>query len=161
MNNPPPNPVQESPILRFKKLYPQAQIPKAWSPGAIGYDVHAYLLSEKGHATKRVVPAHSTVNIGTGLLIEPPPGFFIFVCPRSGLGKYSISVTNSPGIIDPDYRGEVRVLVYNGGYDNFWVEHGMRIAQLVVMPVYRLPIVEATILSPSERGERGFGSTGS
>lgn len=153
MNNTPP-------VLRFKKLHPQAQIPKAWSPGAIGYDVHAYLMSEKGIALKTMIPPHTTSNIGTGLLIEPPPGFFIFVCPRSGFGKYSISITNSPGIIDPDYRGELRVLMYNGGIESFYVEHGMRIAQLVAMPVYRLPIAEATHLSPTERGDRGFGSTG-
>lgn len=152
--------MNDQPAIKFKKLHPNAQIPKAWSPGAIGYDVHAFLLSESGHATKRVVPAHSTINIGTGLLIEPPPGYFLFVCPRSGLGAHSISVTNSPGIIDPDYRGELRVLVYNGGYSNFWIEHQMRIAQLVALPVHRLPIVEATHLSTSERGERGFGSTG-
>jgi dUTP diphosphatase len=149
-----------NPVLRVKKLYPQAQVPKAWSPGAVGYDVHAYLISEKGHAIKTVIPPSCTVNIGTGLLIEPPPDYFIFVCPRSGFGKYSISITNSPGIIDPDYRGELRVLLYNGGYENFWVEHGMRIAQLVAMPVHRVLIVEATHLSPTERGDRGFGSTG-
>lgn len=152
--------MSDIPVLRFKKLYPTAEIPKSWTPGAVGYDVHAHLMSESGRPVKSVIPPSSTVNIGTGLLIEPPPGYFIFVCPRSGLSKYSISITNSPGIIDPDYRGELRVLIHNGGIENFWIEHGMRIAQLVLLPVQRLHIVEATHLSHSERGERGFGSTG-
>lgn len=149
-----------SPVIRLQKLHPQAQLPGTWSPGAVGYDIHALLLSESGHAVRTVIPPHTTKNIGTGLLIEPPPDYFLFVCPRSGLGKYSISVTNAPGVIDPDYRGELRVLVYNGGYESFWVENGMRIAQLIPMPVHRLGIVEVQELSPTERGNKGFGSTG-
>lgn len=149
-----------SPTLRFKKLHPLAQIPKRWSSEAVGLDVHALLISETGRYNKTVVPPHSTVNVGTGLAFEPPPGCFVFCVPRSGLGKYSISVTNSPGTIDPDYRGELRVLVYNGSVHNFWIEHGMRIAQLIVMPVVRYEIAEAAELSQTERGDRGFGSTG-
>jgi dUTP pyrophosphatase len=106
------------------------------------------------------VPPHTTINIGTGLLVEAPQGYFLFVCPRSGLGKYSISITNTPGTIDPDYRGELRVLVYNGGHDNFWVEHEMRVAQIIALPVHYVEAMEVRELSPSSRGDRGFGSTG-
>ena len=80
--------------------------------------------------------------------------------PRSGLGKYSISVTNSPGLIDPNYRGELMVLVYNGSYVNYWIEHGQRIAQLIIMPIVRINIVEVPQLSETDRGAKGFGSTG-
>jgi dUTP pyrophosphatase len=149
-----------TPIIKFKKLHPNAQIPKAWSPNAVGLDIHAYLISETGRFNKAMVPPNTTVNIGTGLAVEPPPGYFIFVVPRSGLGRYSISVTNSPGTIDPDYRGEIRVLVYNGGIEPFYVEHGMRLAQLILMPAPRYRIEEVYVLSHTERGDRGFGSTG-
>lgn len=152
--------MNEIPTLKFKRLHPNAQIPRAWSPDAVGLDIHAYLISETGRYNKAVVPPQTTVNIGTGLAVEAPPGYFIFVVPRSGLGKYSISVTNSPGTIDPDYRGEIQVLVYNGGIENFYVEHGMRIGQLILMPAPRYRIIEAATLSPTERGDRGFGSTG-
>jgi dUTP pyrophosphatase len=76
------------------------------------------------------------------------------------LGKHSISITNSPGLIDPDYRGEVQILVYNGSYQNFWIEHDMRIAQLVIMPITPVNVVEVKQLSNTERGVAGFGSTG-
>lgn len=147
-------------VLKFKRLQANAQIPRAWTPDSVGLDVHAYLISETGRHNKAVVPPHTTVNIGTGLAVEPPPGHFIFVVPRSGLGKYSISITNSPGTVDPDYRGEIRVLVYNGGVENFWIEHGMRIGQLILVPAPRYRIEEVAVLSHTERGERGFGSTG-
>jgi len=148
------------PVLRIAKLHPQARLPKRWSNGAVGYDLHAYIMTEYGKPSKTLVPPCSTVNIATGLSIETPKDCFMFVCPRSGLGRHSISVTNSPGLIDPDYRGEIRVLVYNGSYVNFWVEHDMRIAQLVVMPITPINILEVKELSSTERGAAGFGSTG-
>lgn len=152
--------MNDLPQLKFKKLYPEAQIPRRWTPDAVGLDVHAYLVSETGRLLKATIPPSSTRNIGTGLLIEPPRGYYVSVVPRSGLGVHSITVTNSPGTIDPDYRGELKVLVYNGGIENVYIEHGMRIAQLILMPVFRYEIVEAAELSPTERGDRGFGSTG-
>lgn len=149
--------------VKFAKMHPDAIIPRRYSDGAVGYDLHAHILTEQDRPSKSIIPPNSTVNIGTGLLIEPPPLHFLMVLPRSGLGKYSISVANSPGLIDPDYRGEVRVLVYNGSYVNYWVEHGMRIAQLIVLPMVRgvvMQEIEKEELSPTKRGEKGFGSTG-
>ena len=146
--------------IKFAKLYIDATLPRRWSPDAVGYDIHAYLKTEQDRPTKRVVAPNWTVNIPTGLTMEIPRTHFGFVCPRSGLGKDSISVTNSPGIIDPDFRGELCVLVYNGSYQNHWVEHGDRIAQLVIMPVTPILIEEVAALSETERGRLGFGSTG-
>src|SRR5262245_39421466 len=146
--------------LRFHRLYDDARLPRRWSPDAVGFDLHAYMKTEYGKPTKRVVAPNSTVNIPTGLTVEIPRTHFAFVCPRSGLGKHSISVTNSPGIIDPDYRGEILVMVYNGSYVNHWVEHDDRIAQLVIMPVTQIMISEVTELSITERSAAGFGSTG-
>ena len=148
------------PHLKFKKLHPAAHVPRRWSDNAVGYDLHALLLSETGHSLRKVVPPCSTINVPTGLAIEPPPGYYCLVLPRSGLGKHSISVTNSPGLIDPDYRGEIQVLVYNGSYINHWIEHDQRIAQLIVMPLIRINVTEVPQLSETERGALGFGSTG-
>jgi dUTP pyrophosphatase len=146
--------------IKFMKLHLDAHLPRRWSADAVGFDLHAYMKTEYGRPTKRVVAPNSTVNIPTGLMVEIPRSHFAFVCPRSGLGKYSISVTNSPGIIDPDFRGEIHVMVYNGSYVNHWIEHDDRIAQLVVMPVTEIMIEEVVELTPTPRGKAGFGSTG-
>lgn len=146
--------------LKFHKLHPGAILPRRWSEESVGYDLHAFSLSETGRPLKRLIPPRSTENISTGLLIEPPPGHFTMVCSRSGLAKLSIVVANAPGIIDPDYRGEVKILLYNGGFQSYYVQHEDRIAQLVVVPATPLSIVEVTELSQTQRGDRGFGSTG-
>lgn len=148
--------------VKFAKLHPEAVLPKRWSDEAVGYDLHAHILSEHGRPSKMLAPPCSTINVATGLAVEPPPGHFIFVIPRSGLGKYSLSVTNSPGLIDPDYRGELRVLVYNGSYINQYIEHGTRIAQMLVLPAVPIVIQEVELqeLSKTNRGDQGFGSTG-
>ena len=146
--------------LKFKKLHPAAHLPKTWSEHAVGYDIHALLLSENGHTLRKLIPPCSTINVPTGLACEPPPGHYVLVLPRSGLGKHSITITNSPGLIDPDFRGEISVLVYNGSYINQWIEHDQRIAQLIIVPLVNVSIVEAKELSETTRGGAGFGSTG-
>ena len=148
------------PIIRFRKLHPAAKLPQSMTGGSIGMDVYAFLLSESGRSNKTLLPPRNTVNVPTGLQIEVPPNHFVAVCSRSGLAKDSIFVTNSPGIIDPDYRGELRVLLYNGGYESYYVQHEQRIAQLVLLPAIPARAVEAIKLSTTERGEAGFGSTG-
>src|SRR5687768_9205745 len=97
--------------LKFKRLHLEARLPRNWSAESVGYDVHAHLISETGRMSKTLIPPNNVRNIPTGLLIEPPPGHFVMVCSRSGLTKdFSLMVANAPGIIDPDYRGELRVL---------------------------------------------------
>jgi len=99
--------------------------------------------------------------VPTGLVIELPEGYEAQVRPRSGLAlKHGVTVLNSPGTIDADYRGEVKVLLVNLGSDNFLIQRGDRIAQLVVSPVTHVEIVAADALGSSERGQGGFGSTG-
>jgi dUTP pyrophosphatase len=147
-------------FLKFKKLHPRAHVPRQWSEYAIGYDLHALLLSENGNGLRKLIPPCTTINVPTGLAVEPPSGHYLLVLPRSGLGKYSISVTNSPGLIDPDYRGEIQVLVYNGSNVNYWIEHDQRIAQLIIMPLVDVNVTEVPHLSETERGASGFGSTG-
>ena len=99
--------------------------------------------------------------IPTGFSMELPGGFEAQVRPRSGLAlKHGVTVLNAPGTIDADYRGEVKVLLVNLGSEPFWIERGMRIAQLVIQPVSHASLVEVEELSDSARGDGGFGSTG-
>jgi len=99
--------------------------------------------------------------VGTGLAVAIPEGYAGFVQPRSGLAaRHGISVVNSPGLVDSGYRGELRVVLLNtDARESFTVEPGMRIAQLVVLPVPPVTLVEVDELSESERGVRGFGSS--
>jgi dUTP pyrophosphatase len=115
------------------------------------------------------VGAHAPVHVGvgarvlipTGLCIALPSGFEAQVRPRSGLAlKYGITVLNSPGTIDADYRGELQVILVNHGQENFVVTRGERIAQLVIAPVVLATLVEATSVDETTRGTGGFGSTG-
>ncbi|MCF6154237.1 MAG: dUTP diphosphatase [Candidatus Brocadia sp.] len=99
--------------------------------------------------------------IPTGIHIELPPGYEAQVRPRSGLAlKYGLTLVNTPGTIDSDYRGEIGIILCNLGKDRFTVERGMRIAQLVVQPVTRAELIEVERLEESPRGTGGFGHTG-
>ena len=99
--------------------------------------------------------------VATGLAVAIPPGFEIQVRPRSGLAlKHGISVPNTPGTIDSDYRGELKVILINHGAENFTIRRGDRIAQLVLAPVTRASWLEVAQLNETLRGEGGFGSTG-
>jgi dUTP pyrophosphatase len=101
------------------------------------------------------------VLVPTGLVFELPQGYEAQVRPRSGLAlKHGVTVLNSPGTIDADYRGEVKVLLINLGSERFLIERGDRIAQAVIAPVSHVKIVEADVLETTERGPGGFGSTG-
>lgn len=109
---------------------------------------------------KTIAPGERAL-IPTGIAIALPAGFEAQVRPRSGLAlKHGISLVNAPGTIDADYRGEVGVILINHGADPFVVEHGMRIAQMVIAPYTRATFSEVIELPSSERGTGGFGSTG-
>lgn len=97
----------------------------------------------------------------TGIRVEIPPGFFGMVCSRSGFAhKHGIVVLNSPGIIDSDYTGELKLLLYNAGHKPHTVDPGMRVAQLVFAPHVQAKFKITSVLKPTERGNKGFGSTG-
>lgn len=100
-------------------------------------------------------------RLPTGLQIAIPDGYEGQIRPRSGLAlNHGITMLNTPGTIDADYRGEIKLIAINHGTDPFTIEHGDRIAQLVITPVVRLPLVEVTTLPTTKRGSGGFGSTG-
>lgn len=140
--------------LPVRKLRPEAVLPGRAYAGDAGLDLAACepALLEPG---ERAV-------VGTGVAIAVPEGHAGFVQPRSGLAdRHGITIVNSPGLIDSGYRGEVKVILLNTGVEPFAVEPGMRIAQLVVVPVAAVELVEADELPETERGARGHGSSGS
>lgn len=150
------------PYILFERIHPMALLPHRATGGSIGLDIHALCVGESGRTNTVIIGPRSSRNIRTGLLIQPPEGFYIQVCSRSGLAaKNSVFVTNAPGIIDPDYRGELHVLLYNGGHEAFYVHHEMRIAQLILAPAHFGVIAEGKVEPNTERGVKGFGSTGS
>ena len=139
--------------LAIQRLRDDAVVPERAYAGDAGLDLAATERVELGPGERAVV--------GTGLAVAIPDGHAGFVQPRSGLAaRHGISVVNAPGLIDPGYRGEVCVVLLNTDRgEPFVVEPGMRIAQLVVLPVPALELVETDELPESERGVRGFGSS--
>lgn len=146
-----------SPIeLGWHPLHSDVQMPRQMTPEAAGFDVAAYL--PNGPLT--LAPGQREA-IPTGFALVIPPGFEGQIRPRSGWAlRTGITVLNSPGTIDADYRGEVAIILVNQGQDVVQVEHRARIAQLVVAPVPAVRIVQVASLPSSERGRGGFGSTG-
>jgi len=139
--------------LAFHRLRDDAIVPVRAYPGDAGLDLAACDRVELGPGERAVV--------ATGLAVAVPDGYAGFVQPRSGLAsRHGISVVNAPGLIDSGYRGEVRVVLLNTDRtETFVVEPAMRIAQLVVLEVPQLELVETEELPGSERGLRGFGSS--
>lgn len=139
-----------------KKLRPEAKLPTYGSAYAAGADLYACL-----EQSVTIAP-HSTVLIPTGLAMELPEGWAGLVYARSGLAtKRDLAPANKVGVIDPDYRGEVMVSLHNHGTASQTIEHGERIAQLVLTPYLTAQFLETETLSDTVRGTGGFGSTGS
>jgi dUTP pyrophosphatase len=145
-----------TPRIGVRKLDPSAQLPVQGTPGAAGWDVQACL------PEKRLLRSGTRVVVPTGLALDIPPGYEVQVRSRSGLSaKHGVVVLNAPGTIDRDYQGEVKVVLINLGEEDFWVEPGMRIAQLVPAEVALARFEEADQQpEATARGEGGFGSTG-
>ena len=139
-------------------------------PHSDGLDLPAYETAEAAGLDLRaavdekeplVLAPGARMLVPTGMIMEIPSGFEGQVRPRSGLAyKHGITCLNTPGTIDSDYRGELMVLLINHGDESFTIERGMRIAQLIIAPVTRVNVVEATLSSETVRGAGGFGSTG-
>jgi len=142
--------VIELPIARLNE---NARLPERAYAGDAGLDLSACEDVELGPGERAVVP--------TGLAVAIPEGYAGFVQPRSGLAaRHGIAVVNSPGLIDSGYRGEIRVVLLNTDRERTWAaEAGERIAQLVVLPVPEVGLLEVEKLPGSERGVRGFGSS--
>ena len=143
------------PVIQIKKLSPLARLPEYATAGASGMDVHAAI------EDSITIPPRSIRMIPLGFAMAIPVGWEAQVRPRSGLAsRHGVSLPNTPGTIDADYRGELKVPLINLGDEAFIVEPGMRIAQMVITQVEQCRLVEVEDLDETDRGEGGFGSTG-
>ena len=139
----------------IKKLNPAVRLPEYKSSGASGMDLTAFI--EKSVSVK----SKTSSIIPTGLSVAFQKKHEIQIRPRSGLAaKNNITVLNTPGTIDSDYRGEIKVIIYNHGDTNFIINNGDRIAQMILCPVVKMILEETNDLPETIRGEGGFGSTG-
>ena len=142
--------------ILIKRLSKEVSLPKYETNGSSGMDLAANI-----NAIINIEPGKTAI-IPTGLALSIPKGFEVQIRPRSGLAaKKKISVLNTPGTIDADYRGEIKVILINLGQESFKVEKGLRVAQMVVCPVVQVQLKEVNNLNETERGKSGFGSTGS
>ena len=141
--------------ILIKRLSKNIPLPKYETDGSSGMDISADVKD-----SIEIKPGKSEI-IPTGLAVSIPKNFEIQIRPRSGLAaKNQISVLNTPGTIDADYRGELKVILINFGNKNFIVEKGLRIAQMVLCPIIKANIKEVETLENTKRGSGGFGSTG-
>ena len=139
----------------IKKLDPAVKLPTYKTNGASGMDLMAFIKEPVS-----VKPKTSNL-IPTGLSVAFSEDYEIQIRPRSGLAaKNNISVLNTPGTVDSDYRGEIKVIIYNHGSENFVINNGDRIAQMILTPVIKMELEETNNLPETIRGEGGFGSTG-
>jgi dUTP pyrophosphatase len=147
--------VAEVAQLQVRLLHPDAVAPERTREGDAGYDLRTVEAFTLAPGERAAVP--------TGVAVALPPGLAGLVLPRSGLAvRHGLSVVNGPGLIDPNYRGEIRVILVNLGAEPFTAEPGDRIAQLLLVPYLAPAIVAVDELppSPDDRGELGFGSSG-
>ncbi|WP_296065891.1 dUTP diphosphatase [uncultured Agrobacterium sp.] len=147
------------PPLRLVRLAHGAdlELPSYETRSAAGMDLRAAVPTGE---TLTLQPGERTL-VPTGFIFEVPQGYEAQIRPRSGLAiKNGITCLNSPGTVDSDYRGEVKVILANLGQDAFVIERGMRIAQMVIAPVTQVTVLEVTETSETARGSGGFGSTG-
>lgn len=143
----------ESKKVKFKKLHKDAIIPKYQTVGSAGFDLSS-IIDVK-------IASDCQILIPTGLACEIPLGTELQLRPRSGLAfKHMLSITNSPGTLDSDYRGPIGIILINHGIETYHVKKGDRIAQGVLCPVFHAEISEVDELSDTDRGEGGYGSTG-
>ena len=141
--------------ILIKKTSKEVITPKYKTYGSSGVDLSAFLDKEV------VIKPNSSELIPTGLQVAIPEELEIQIRPRSGLAaKESISVLNSPGTIDSDYRGELKIILFNHGNKDFIINNGDRIAQMVLVPILKMEFEEVDSLPDTIRGQGGFGSTG-
>ena len=141
--------------VKIKKLDPNVEIPKYETAGSSGLDIKAFI------SNQLIIKPRTSMLVPTGISLGIPSDCEIQIRPRSGIAaKSSISVLNTPGTIDSDYRGEIKIILFNHGIEDFVVNNGDRIAQIVLMPVLKIKFEEVEELKSSSRGFGGFGSTG-
>ena len=141
--------------ILVKRLDPKVKLPKYKTDGSSGLDLMAFI-----EFPINIKPKESAI-IPTGISIAIPEDTEVQIRPRSGLAaKFSISILNTPGTIDSDYRGEIKIILFNHGKEEFTVNNNDRIAQMILMPVLKAEFEEVEDLPKTVRGSGGFGSTG-
>tara|TARA_B100000900_G_scaffold323477_1_gene283075 strand:+ start:2000 stop:2437 length:438 start_codon:yes stop_codon:yes gene_type:complete len=139
----------------IKKLNSKVKLPNYKTSGASGMDLMAFI------EENIIIKPKKSALVPTGLAFAFSENYEIQIRPRSGLAaKNNISVLNTPGTIDSDYRGEIKVIIYNHGDEDFIINNGDRVAQMVLTPIVKMELVETNELPKSIRGKGGFGSTG-
>ena len=139
--------------ILIKRLSKEVSLPKYETSGSSGMDLASNMNTNIDPGKIAIIP--------TGLSLSIPKGFEVQIRPRSGLAaKQKVTVLNTPGTIDSDYRGEIKVILINLGHDIFRIEKGLRIAQMVVCPIIQAQLKEVSELNETNRGKGGFGSTG-
>ncbi len=139
--------------ILIKRLSKKISLPKYETRGSSGMDLASNIEASIHPGKTAIIP--------TGLALSIPEGFEVQIRPRSGLAaKHKISVLNTPGTIDADYRGEIKIILINLGHELFKIEKGQRIAQMVVCPIVQAQLEEVEELNETKRGKGGFGSTG-
>jgi len=142
--------------IKLKKLKEEAKLPTAGSALAAGYDLYACM-----EETKLVLAPHATAMVGTGVAVAIPEGYFGGIFARSGLAaKQNLRPANCVGVVDADYRGEIKVALHNDSEEERRISQGERIAQLVVIPHLTLEFEQVEELDETQRGDGGFGHTG-
>ena len=141
--------------IQIKKLSNAVLTPKYETPGSSGMDIAAHIEQDL------IINSGDRAIIPTGFSLSIPRGYEIQIRPRSGLAvKKGITVLNTPGTIDSDYRGEIKVILINLSKDKFIIKNSDRVAQMVICPIEQVDIEEVMELSETDRGKGGFGSTG-
>ena len=141
--------------VSIKRLDPAVKLPQYKTDGASGMDLRAFINAPIN------VKSKTSSLITTGLSVAFSQDYEIQIRPRSGLAvKNNISILNTPGTIDSDYRGEIKVIIYNHGNNDFTINNGDRIAQMILIPIVKMDLEETNDLPQTIRGEGGFGSTG-
>ena len=141
--------------ILVKKIYKNIKLPVYKTSGSSGMDLLAYIKK------KITINPNKTAIVPTGIAVAIPKNYEIQIRPRSGLAaKNGISVLNTPGTIDSDYRGEIKIILINLGRKSFVINSGDRVAQMILSPVVKAKLVEIKKLPETVRGKKGFGSTG-
>jgi len=142
-------------IQHISDSFPEVPLPEYATEGSSGVDVRAAVEEPV------VIKPGKVALVPTNLKVEIPAGFEIQIRPRSGLAaKHGIGILNSPGTIDSDYRGEIKIILFNFGDEDFIINRGDRIAQMVASKIYKVNLILSDNLNSSDRGSGGFGHTG-
>lgn len=154
-------PADPRPQLQVFRLDKRAALPVQMHISDAGWDIRAHQLSETGKPITKTLHQRAATAIDTGLSIRAPEGYYVQICSRSGWALRGVFVANAPGIIDPDYTGELKIILFNGSHETQFVQHGMRIAQLVLAPLVVASLAESERpFEARERGDLGLGSSG-